>query len=232
MSKSYKRILVQLVGEKLDIEDLEFCLTKNNSWRIIDDKDDKYLTSEEFKGIPNEDIRTIVDEFLKYINGAVSILYLDHKYVSSGSIISINEDGTRSVYLRVQTLIIRSRFRGILTISGQDNDMESDVEKWLRISSIDSAVKDVLYYFNEPSWYNLYKIHEIIRRDLGGKKKLEKFINKKALDNFTHTAQCKKAIGYLARHDDNKPSPKIPMNIKNARLFIKEIFKKWITQKG
>jgi hypothetical protein len=81
------------------------------------------------------------------------------------------------------------------------------------------------------SWFNLYKVFEIIRDECIGEESLvaRNFIPKRDLKRFTQSAQSRELLGDEARHASRKyKPPEIPMTIDEARRLIKQLFSKWV----
>jgi len=100
------------------------------------------------------------------------------------------------------------------------------------IRSGNQRVKDVLHYLsNPPDFFNLYKILEMIPKDLGKGSKNKGFslikkrgwAIKKDLDAFNNTANN------VHRHwKENRPAPE--MNLQEAVLMSRRIIRKWIEE--
>src|ERR1700720_3051758 len=100
------------------------------------------------------------------------------------------------------------------------------------IRSGNQRVKDVLHYLsNPPDFFNLYKILEVITKDLGKRSKNKGFTlikkrgwaTKKDLDAFNNTANN------VHRHwKENRPAPE--MNLQEAVLMSRRIIRKWIEE--
>jgi hypothetical protein len=100
------------------------------------------------------------------------------------------------------------------------------------IRSGNRRVKDVLHYLsNPPDFFNLYKILEVITKDLGKGSKNKGFslikkrgwAIKKDLDAFNNTANN------VHRHwKENRPAPK--MNLQEAVLMSRRIIEGWIAE--
>jgi hypothetical protein len=90
-------------------------------------------------------------------------------------------------------------------------------------------VADALHFFRIGDWFSLYKTLEIVRDDVGGTGALQRrhWVSKRQLDRFTHTAQCRDALGDAARHATKtiKP-PRQPMCIDDATRLIKSLIQK------
>lgn len=228
--------LIELIGEKIDIEDLLFAL-QTSEWEILNQDEKFYLTSKRVSNLT--DYNEILSEgrsFLKILNGAAKVIDRDHKEVTTGSMITIEKNGNRSILVPLSgTIHIRSRIRGILSTSNKDSDKEksTQIENWLKVADEFPTVRDALYFFNELSWWNLYKIYEIIDFDLGGKQRIINLFDKKKLKLFTQTCQSRKAIGDLARHATPKYlPPKEELSINDAHKIIAQLFANWVNEKG
>ena len=97
------------------------------------------------------------------------------------------------------------------------------------IRSDDRLVKDVLHYLsNPPDFLNLYKVLEVISKDLGKGSKKKGFslieergwATKKDMDAFKNTAE-------FHRHWDH-PAPQ--MNLQEAVVMCRRIMKGWVAE--
>ncbi len=97
------------------------------------------------------------------------------------------------------------------------------------IRSDDRLVKDVLHYLsNPPDFFNLYKILEVISKDLGKGSKKKGFslieergwATEKDLKAFKNTAE-------FHRHWD-QPAPQ--MNLQEAVIMSRRIIKGWVAE--
>ncbi len=227
--------LIELIGEDLDIKDLQFSL-KTCEWQIISHDEKPYLASEMVNSITEHDeIISKGKKFLKILNGAASVLYSNHREVTTGSLLTIDQNGNRSerVFLS-STVRSRSRLRGVLTVSGESLGITQPtrIDNWLELAIKNHSVNEVLYFFNELTWWNLYKIYEIIDCDLGGKRNVNRYYDKRKLNLFTQTCQSRKAIGDEARHATDKyPPPKEKLSLEEAHQMISGLFTNWIESK-
>jgi hypothetical protein len=225
-----RKVLVELDGEQIDIDDLISALN-TSEWKIIKDGDRFYLNSILLDDILETDlIVSFATEFLDKLNGAVTVLHTNHFKVGIGNIKIINTDGKTDQIILCGTGLLRSRSRlygSLLTSSDTDpKTIPTTVETWLTKSLSDENITDVLHYFNEINWYNLYKIYEIIRRDFKQNKlDINNFCSKTTLNTFTNNAN-------RTRHSNKSfEPPKIEMTISQGHFFINDLFRKWMTTK-
>jgi hypothetical protein len=224
--------LILLIGERIDIEDLIYSL-RVSQWSIIKESDGYYLTCELLNKIDDiKEVESKAKQFLDILNGAANLFHGNHRTVGMGSIVQINEEGQRNVTLQVDSISIRSRVRGDISLVGSTIEKPTTIEIWIEKSDRYESIRDVLYFFKEITWWNLFKIFEIIRDDLGGKKNLFKYIDKGRLNHFTQAAQSRELLGDNARHASKRyipPTKKISLN--EAYEIIKDLFNNWINTK-
>lgn len=230
MPKTY----VELKGEIIDIQDLLLILNDKN-WSI-DLIENKYLlTADIFETINgNYEILLRAKQFLDILNGVASIIYINHIYVTTNAIYRLDENNKlQGIGFLEGNINCRFRFKATITknvINGKEN-LENKYQKWIDKSKSESEIREILHYFNNQNWWNLYKIYEIINNDLK-KTKIVNLVSKNQLTRFKQTANDNKIIGESARHATyNNESIKNPMDINSARMFIIDYFEKWIETK-
>jgi hypothetical protein len=84
----------------------------------------------------------------------------------------------------------------------------------------------------EHTWDNLYKVHEVMKEDVGAGEIKVHFPNGCRLETFTRTANARRAAGDGARHghEKNEP-PKNPMSLAEARDLIRGWLAHWLASK-
>jgi hypothetical protein len=230
-------VLVQLTGEKFDIEDLQLEL-KNFNWKIVEEQNNYFLTSEILDSTnDNKEIISKANDFLDIINGAAKIINPDHIKVTINSIRQINENGDSFIHKVMITETVRLRTRFSATSFSKENYKEelktTTIEDWLLKADAHKSVKNALHFFNEneTTWINLYKVYDIIEEDLGGEKALLKFFQV-GIKEFKYIANNYLAIGDHARHANQKyPAPSNILSLNDAFYTIKSLFEKWILTK-
>lgn len=229
------RILIQLTGERIDIQDIQFGLN-TSSWKIIEETDGFYLNSPELDKLnDNAEIISKAKQFLDVANGAANIFHQDHKHVGIGAIKQKNDKGGYNISISLSSTIqFRSRLRGTLTtnLDPSSNLIVTTIEDWIEKADKYESVRDTLHFFNEITWWNLYKIYEIINDDVGGQERLYKLIPKSELRLVTQAAQSRELLGEHARHASKKyKPPATPVTINQAHATIKKLFENWINLK-
>ncbi|MFJ7698951.1 hypothetical protein [Lysinibacillus fusiformis] len=91
-----------------------------------------------------------------------------------------------------------------------------------------SQYLDFMLYSDYYTWITLYKVYELINRDVGNVKNIG-WITKKQRDRFTNTANNPAASGFGSRHAvSSTEPPSEPMDIDEAADFIKGLVDKWL----
>jgi len=104
------------------------------------------------------------------------------------------------------------------------------VRKWLTKAIQEKNVADMLRFFSDQNWFNLYKIYELVRAEAGDVAR-HGWVTKRELDRFTQTAQSQESIGDAARHaaiKKYKPHED-PMSLIEAKSFIKDLLLNWFS---
>lgn len=225
-----RTVLVELTGEQIDIDDLISAL-HTSEWKIIKDADRYYLSSTLLNNISETDlIVSFATEFLDKLNGAANVIHSNHFKVGIGNLRIINADGKTNHIMLCGTghIRTRSRLRATLTTTADPDPktIPTTIETWLTKSLNDENITDALHYFNEINWYNLYKIYEIIRRDLTQNKlDINEFCSQATIKTFTHNAN-------MTRHANKSfEPPKTEMTLKQGHELINTLFQKWLTTK-
>jgi hypothetical protein len=224
-----RTVLVELIGDKLDIEELQSGLS-SDSWVITLHEGKYYLSSKFLDTITsNREIVFKATEFLDLINGAASVLYSNHSRVEIGNLKIMGNNGVSNVLIAGTGYIkLRSRVRGTLTTKDKESSKPT-IETWLDKSNSNPNIRDALHFFNEITWWNLYKIYEIISDDTGGQKGLYKLGGKTELSLFTQAAQSRELLGDKARHASKKYKPPSKnLTIEQATDIIVKLFKNWV----
>ena len=229
-----KKILVQLIGDKLDLEDIMLGF-KASEWKITKETEGYYLTSESFnETFDHDEILSNVNLLLDILNGAANIIHKDHKRIETGCLVEVDEDGHRNIFLSIhERVTLRDRCNADILRDGKILERPlSKIEDWVTKAKKYVSVRDALHFFNEITWWNLYKVFEIIRDDVGGKKSIYKIIDEDELKCFEDVAQRRDLLGDNARHASKSfnPPTKI-LTLDEATNTIIKLFENWINSK-
>jgi hypothetical protein len=108
----------------------------------------------------------------------------------------------------------------------------------VQLAHTDTAVAKVFGLLGNKdafTWVGLYRVHEVIEHDVGGRKALIKlgWVSDQKLKRFTHSSNSVAVAGDQARHGkETTQPPKDPMSLSEAKTFINRLLDSWFTSKG
>jgi len=226
--------------KKSDFDNLSNLLRSSDEFSLIPVNSEYYLTSSRWESLTNEsDVYCEATKPLQEISAIARIHFTGFPLLKPDIICVVDEEGKlhRRVALSA-TLRVDSSSFSIKLEGGQDIIPILEFDSWRKLAEEDEIVKDVFRQFRdfEHNWINLYKVYEVVDKDAGkiNKKidRIEQWITKKKISQFTHTANSQKAIGDDARHgvDKNAPPPE-PMSLSEAQALIRNLVKQWLQWK-
>lgn len=232
-------------GEK---DDLEF-LSNNKVFCPFEisieagDNGEYVLKSQDFNDFKNEhEIWKKADKILGNIN---LVKEFDCGMLRPLKLKKVVDADNNKHYLRSEdTLKSKLQVKSQGTILNEDGTVEeiqtnyvAIINKSLRTYKLitkNSEARRVLKLFNSKDsgkeFINLYKIYEIIEKDVGGIDNTPKseLVTKKQIEQFKHTANSYSALGEASRHGtENKKPPKNPMGLPEAKVLSRTIIENW-----
>jgi hypothetical protein len=231
--------LVLLDVEKSDFDKLSNLLPSSDEFSLITENSEYYLTSSHWESLTNtSDVHGEATKLLEDISAVAMIHFTGFPLLKPDIICQVDEEGKRQRWRAGSaTLTRRPASFSIKLEGGQDIIPILEFDSWRKLAEEDEIVKNVFRQFRdfEHNWINLYKVYEIVQNDAGKKNKIdriEQWITKKKISQFTHTANSQSAIGDDARHgvDRNDP-PKEPMSLYEADALIMTLLQKWLQWK-
>lgn len=235
---------VRLIGHGFDLEDLS---TQEGSpdWIIFKEEGDYFLKSSAFDNLNNaEKVHEVAADILDRLNGLAKLRFESFQPLETGAVSYINDDGKRHQFVSLSaTLTMRSRLSVRATVIKPDGTVDTSdkkrpsiIELGYSITQKDANAAEALRIFGslEANWFNLYKVFEIIRDDVGGHAQLirARWVSKNNIGRFTGTAQSSDILGDEARHARYRGGPPSdPMSLPEAKSFIKTILEQWIKSK-
>lgn len=227
-----------LEGHQFDLQDVAEMLSDGNVRVLHDAEEDAYyLTAPEIDNPPQPgrfDISAM--QLLRTINGLgrarssdFQPVKLAHKYT--------DHNGTHIHVAAAEARInIRGRAAGVAT--GPDGQpLPSPPSRWpQRLALVETnqhvaRVLKILGRDENPDWYDLYKVHEIIRHDILPRKIHRLGWATKSQDRaFTASADRYDVSGEAARHavDRHSEPPRHTMTISDGRAYIANLVTKWL----
>lgn len=193
---------------------------------------------------PTDDHRAVrikAEEILLWLNGGCRLALESRRAITACAARRLRADGTSETFAFTQAVRMRVRAGTVgftLTRRGSTEEWHpaDPVREWCRLASGDPAVSKVLRVLGvRPlDWANLYKVLEVIKRDVGGWNGIagKGWHSQGWVDKFKRTANSEQAIGDDARHGVpvGEP-PSQPMTISEARAGVKAIIHAWLGAK-
>jgi hypothetical protein len=232
--------LVLLDVKKSDFDNLSNLLRSSHEFSLSTENSEYYLTSSHWESLTNlSAVHSEATKILQDISAVAMIHFTGFPLLKPDIICEVDEEGKRQRWVALSATINvgSSCSVSIQLEGGQDIIPILEFDSWRKLAEEDEIVKDVFRQFRdfEHNWINLYKVYEIVKEDAGKKNKIdriEQWIAKKKISQFTHTANSQSAIGDDARHgvDRNDP-PKEPMSLYEADALIMTLLQKWLQWK-
>ena len=227
--------LVLLDVKKSDFDNLSNLLRSSDEFSLMAENGEYYLTSSRWESLTNvSDVYLEATKPLQDISAIARIHFRRFPLLKPDIICEVDEEGKRQRWVAGSaTIRVDSSSFSIQLEGGQDIIRNLEFESWRKLAEEDEIVKNVFRQITdfEHNWINLYKVYEIVHKD-AGKKKIEQWITKDKISQFTHTANSQSAIGDDARHGvDKHAPPKEPMSLYEADALIMTMLQKWLQWK-
>jgi len=144
-----------------------------------------------------------------------------------------NETGEH-VVVGAGTAVGRAKAGMVTVAGGTPSPRPPGPREYVQLSGTDLAAADVLRIISKGDldWYDLYKIFEIVREDIGGERVMtaKGWAVASDLSAFRVSANHPGVSGQSARHARQNPgTPKHTMTIGRGRAFIAHLVRSWMT---
>jgi len=231
---------VRLSGDKSVLKELVKSFN-SPELSIIQENDRFLLISSDFNQLRNaEEVKKKADKLLSLINGAFRLTIGMMENISIDAVIETNECGRSMTYVNFSDTIVPSASTNevIRRIDGSIEEFhQADIIPILvRLANNDESVDKVLILYEKGEDYdNLYRIFEVVRKDVGGDENIirNRWATSKQIKRFTRTANSAEILGVHARHGvQNTEPPKNPLQLSEAQSFIKSLVRNWLKSKG
>jgi len=232
--------LVLLEVKKSDFDNLWNLLRSSDEFSLITENSKYYLTSSHWESLTNtSDVYWEATKILQDISAVAMISFPGFPRLKPDTICEVDEEGKRHnrVALSATINVGSSCSVSIELEGGQDIIPSLEFESGRKLAEEDEIVKNVFRQITDfdHNWINLYKVYEIVKKDAGKQNnidRIQQWITKKKISQFTHTANSQSAIGDDARHGvDEKDPPKEPMSLSEADALIMTLLQKWLQWK-
>lgn len=234
---------VRLQGRKCDLQELPKLFSLPDA--TVCEQDGVYiLKSETFSELEDSnEVFGVAAHILELVHGVAKLTFGDFEAVKADAVWKVDEEGHKHVAMVFsETITITARASmtataAVVRANGTiDSEQSSPVgNSWLGAALRNDDIATALLFMREPSWWNLFKVYEVIREAVGGDGEIRKagWDTKQELSLFRQTAQSREALGDTARHAAKKyKAPKDPMSLSRARSLIVGLLCNWIDSYG
>jgi hypothetical protein len=246
MRKQYEELInmstwmVNISGKEGDVKYISQ-VVKAVNMSIIQEDGEFYLKSDEFNTMNNASkIFEYANQFLKVAFSIANLYYEKIDSISCSSVTCINDKGEKSVFIFLSSTIkVSTRVESSIIVTDSQEitseleRQEKEYEVFINAARKDKNILDAINFYLTPNWINLYKAYELIKDDVTEKKIISYgWASKRNISRFKQSAQCRELLGNEARHASKKyPLPSDPMDIDEAKYFIKYLLFDWMKSK-
>jgi hypothetical protein len=229
---------VEIIGDNFDYEELIEWFD-GSEIEIAQEGDKYFLKSNSFELLNNSsEIRRRALHLVTLINGVCRLKRNNFQSIKVGVVFEKGETGKENLYDYFEDkVIISDKVKGIVTDKngnvGKDKS-EYPLDDVIVLSNADEHVERVLRFIsnNNISWNDLYRVLEIIEKDINNPLHEVSWLDKSSRDLFKRTANSYSSIGLEARHGHEKQvPPEKPMEYNRAKEIIFNVAYKWISGK-
>ena len=233
--------LIELGGDKLELRALSRLL-RSPDCRISEEGGRYYLRVADFGSLTDaSDVKRSATERIAQLTGAANALFGNIEPVEVVRVIRVEPEGKPPTqFILPESIVMRGR--GLLMASGEasgttiSSSERTALESWDAIANRDAAVGKALRFFasGEDNPYELWKVYEIVRDDLGGKKRIidNGWATTEEIEAFEHALNCPVALGDKARHAVKDCTEEIHMPLARAASLLRKILVAWVGGKA
>jgi hypothetical protein len=129
---------------------------------------------------------------------------------------------------------VRTHFSALL---GDLADEQTLVANCLSLGNTDLDVCEALRFFAyEANWVNLYKVYEIVAKDLGGRLRIatNEWWTESELETFRQSSNDYRVSGDAARHarDHGEPLPQQGISMEEGVEYVTRLLNYWLSSKS
>ncbi len=232
--------MVRLTGDAFDLAEMAKLFATTDA-TVIRDGAHYYLTSLDFEATAQAaNVYGRAKVLLARLNDIATFCEPIFREVHVEGVARVMPDGSRPIaFFESGRLECRSKLSGTPTfMDSTDKPVRTKTADPMRdlkrAANQHQAVASALHFFRIGDWISLYKVYEIVKDDVGGKKALTStaWVTKDKLNLFSQTAQSRDAVGDVARHGSQRyRAPAKPMDLSRAKTLIRNLINKWVTTK-
>lgn len=172
--------------------------------------------------------RALAAELVARLLGAMLLQRGSGADLRIGAVQSERDDGKVDQFLLPDLAVLRLQFERPTVAGGGTVPASAPLAgRWLQLANSDPDVADALAVFGQQhTWGRLYFVFDLVQGRVG--KKVHSWQREAECDRFTHTAQCRSAVGREARHGKPRSPPKHPMSLDEASRLVSTVLMSWL----
>jgi hypothetical protein len=232
-----KELLIWLRGEQFDLNDILHQFVEGEGFSILLENQ-RYAIHLKSGDLPQTfDIaRSTAKFWVTMLNGVCGAFHGQFQNVEIDVIELVDENGERHRDNSMPGGRLALGWRGIATL-GDGSEARTRLRGWIDAARTNSRVADALrFWAMERDWYNLHKVWEIIRDDVGGIAALvaTAWVSVDDSDSFKNTANDYLTLGDAARHARivNTTRPLRPITRDQAEEIVGVVLTAWLDAKS
>jgi len=221
------RWLVQLEGDRLDLEALSLCFP-DGDLHVLKEEGRVYLVGPGLESLTDaSQVREVACRTLEEFTGIASLLDPQFQRPAVGHIIRERNSGGRQGFISVAAKVaVRSRVSAVGNCV-RGTDRGSNEAKLLLVASrTDTHLREaVSLWADQPkTWPRLYRIYDEIVKHLGTPPEKAGLCSRNESTRFRRSANEPAVAGKDARHAQNgNPPPGRPMDLSEGADFVRRI---------
>ena len=236
---------VQIEGWSSDLEHLAKHFTTFTMRVVKDESGSFFYESDSFKPCSeSSEVLKLANEELSVLSGVLKVVRESPEILRTGAVYKKNESGGKDLFVCLSGIQVPAE-PGELTITTSDSSGNVITKLTppartitiIRLATTDTSVAKVMRLIAAPdhkSWVGMYRIHEVIGKDIGGEYKLQSrgWGSTKDLKRFKHSANSVSVGGDSARHGKEvEQPPNNPMPIDEAYAYLNYVLQSWLSSK-
>jgi hypothetical protein len=220
------RWLVQLNGERIDLEEFPRCFPDGDIF-VIEEKATFFLVGSAFEFFRNaEHVLAMAIRVVDQFSAVISLSWPGLRKPEVGNVFREDEKGKRDTFVFLSAAVtMRSKLNGSLSpVPGLQASPPTQAQQLLARAGASQhlGVAISLWSGSGRSWSRLYRIMEEIEQHLGKRVDSEGLCSGNDRERFTRSANTAEVSGIGSRHASGKFSPPSnPMTLHEAASFVR-----------
>jgi hypothetical protein len=227
---------VQLEGQKKGLKQLSESFDKDP--RIFEEDGEYYLWSSQFNQLDESgEVKDVGENIVRAVRHLGELDSLRVQDLNASYVVEIQEDGSERRIAHVSASITTaSAVSARVSIDGEELPPKAEsTYEYTQLALEDDKVQELIELRdNGDRWANLYRIYEYIQANIETDDNIveQGWWSKSEKDLFKQTANSAEAIGYEARHgDDRVPAPSDPIDHAEAVSLVDNLINDWLRHK-